>query len=218
MIHWFLEGGPVMWPLLVCSVIAVAVIFERARFWVAARRRRDPAAIHRLLHLVERGLFENAKVQAQSSQDPAARVLAYGLSHHHFSLEGALEVAANAEYKQMKRYLGALDTIITVAPLLGIFGTITGILVAFSALEGRIPDPQVVAAGIAQAVITTVAGLAIAIPAVVAYNFFVAKVEEAAGELSAHVTQCQIVYEKGRRRVPSDLAAVETSGQAPQGW
>ena len=200
MIHWFLKGGPVMYPLLLCSIIALAVIIERVLFWLKERRMREPQLVHKLLHLTERGLFDEARASAQGTHDPIVRILVNGLSHHHFSLEGAWEVAVDAELKRMKRYLGVLDTIITVAPLLGIFGTVTGILVAFGALEGRIPDPKIVASGIAQAVITTVAGLAIAIPTVIAYNYFCAKVEEAASQISAHVTNFQILYHKGTVR------------------
>ena len=198
--HWFLKGGPVMWPLLLCSVIAVGVIIERLIFWFQEHSAQDSALVHKLLHLTERGLFEQAAAAAQGSRDGVARILVNGLSHHHLSLEGALEVAVQAELKRMKRYLGVLDTIITVAPLLGIFGTVTGILVAFGALEGRIPDPKVVASGIAQAVITTVAGLAIAIPTVVAYNYFCAKVEDMASQISTHVTNFQILYQQGKTK------------------
>ncbi|MBI4597611.1 MAG: MotA/TolQ/ExbB proton channel family protein [Candidatus Omnitrophica bacterium] len=198
--HWFVKGGPVMWPLLLCSIIALGVVIERMVFWVMERQAQDTALIHKLLHFAEGGLFDEASAAAQGSQDAVARILVNGLSHHHFSLEGALEVAVQAELKRMKRYLGVLDTIITVAPLLGIFGTVTGILVAFGALEGRIPDPKIVASGIAQAVITTVVGLAIAIPTVVAYNYFCAKVEDAASQISTHVTNFQILYQKGRSK------------------
>lgn len=198
--HWFVKGGPVMWPLLLCSVIAFGVIIERVVFWIKEQAGQNTTLVHKLLHLAERGLFDEAATAAQGSQDAVARILVNGLSHHHFSLEGALEVAIQAELKRMKRYLGVLDTIITVAPLLGIFGTVTGILVAFGALEGRIPDPKVVATGIAQAVITTVAGLAIAIPTVVAYNYFCAKVEEMASQISTHVTNFQILYLAGRAK------------------
>lgn len=198
--HWFLKGGPVMWPLLFCSVVALAAIIERALFWIKEGRTRDQQLVHRMLHLAERGLFEEAVASAQAAQDPVARIVKHGLSHHHFSLQGALEVAVQAELKRMKRSLGILDTIITVAPLLGIFGTVTGILVAFGSLEGRIPDPRVVSAGIAEAVITTVAGLAIAIPTVVAYNYFCARVEDASGRISTEVTNFEIVYQKGMKR------------------
>jgi len=196
--QWFLKGGPVMWPLLVCSIIAIAVMLERLVFWIQEQRSQHAALIHKLLHLTERGLIDEALAAAKGTQDAIVRILVNGLSHHHFSLEGALEVAVHAELKRMKRYLGVLDTIITVAPLLGIFGTVTGILVAFGALEGRIPDPKIVASGIAQAVITTVAGLAIAIPTVVAYNYFCAKVEDAASRMSTHITNFQILYQKGK--------------------
>ncbi len=198
--HWFVKGGPVMYPLLLCSIIALTVIIERLLFWVKERSAQDTSLIHKLLHLTERGLLDEAIASAKASQDAVARILLNGLSHHHFSLEGALEVAVQAEVKRMKRYLGVLDTIITVAPLLGIFGTVTGILVAFGALEGRIPDPKIVASGIAQAVITTVAGLAIAIPTVIAYNYFCAKVEDAAGRISTHVTNFQILYQKAKAK------------------
>ena len=205
---WFVRGGPVMWPLLVCSIIALAAMLERAAFWVRERRTRDEKLVHKLLHLTERGLLDQAAGAAAGSRDAVARVLLNGLAHHHFSLEGALEVAVQAELRRMKRALGVLDTIITVAPLLGIFGTVTGILTAFSALEGRIPDPRTVSAGIAEAVITTVAGLAIAIPTVIAYNYFCARVEEAAAQLSTHITNFQILYQKGRARKPGAEAAV----------
>lgn len=198
--HWFVKGGPVMWPLLLCSIIALAAVIERILFWITERRTRDAHLIHKLLHLTERGCFEEAIAAATGSHDPVVRILTNGLSHHHFSLEGALEVAIQAELRRMKRSLGVLDTIITVAPLLGIFGTVTGILTAFGALEGRIPDPRVVASGIAEAVITTVAGLAIAIPTVVAYNLFSARVEEAAGEIATHVTNFQMLCQKAKAK------------------
>jgi biopolymer transport protein ExbB len=198
MMHWFVKGGPVMWPLLACSIVAVAAMLDRILFWSRERRTRDPQLIHKFLHLTERGLFDEAVSEGTGSRDAVARILVNGLTHHHFSLPGALEVAVNAELRRMKRSLGLFDTIITVAPLLGIFGTVTGILSAFSALEGRIPDPRTVSGGIAEAVITTVAGLAIAIPSVIAYNYFCAKVEEAAAEISTHVTNFNILYEKGK--------------------
>ncbi len=209
--HWFLKGGPVMWPLLLCSIIALAVILERIAFWVHERRTHNPELVRRLLQLTERGQLKDATAAAQGSHDPIARVLAHGITHHDFSLEGALEVAALAEVKRMKRSMAILDTIITVAPLLGIFGTVTGILVSFGALEGRVPDPKVVAAGIAEAVITTVAGLAIAIPTVVAYNYFTSRIEEAVSELSTHVTNFQIVYQTRKQRGRS----ADESGWAP---
>jgi biopolymer transport protein ExbB len=206
--HWFLKGGPVMWPLLLCSVIALAAILERFGFWWRERRTQEDPLIHKLLHLTERGLFEEAIRAGGGSRDAIVRILVNGLSHHHFSLEGALDVTVQEELKRMKRSLRILDTIITVAPLLGIFGTVTGILSAFGSLEGRVPDPQVVSAGIAEAIITTVAGLAIAIPTVIAYNYGCARVEDSAGRISTHVTNFQILYQKGRTKHAGEPVSV----------
>jgi biopolymer transport protein ExbB len=206
--HWFVKGGPVMWPLLLCSVIALGAILERIHFWWRERRTDDDQLIHKLLHLTERGLLDEAVRAASGSRDAAARILANGLSHHHFSLEGALDVAVQTELKRMKRSLRILDTIITVAPLLGIFGTVTGILSAFGSLEGRVPDPQMVSAGIAEAIITTVAGLAIAIPTVIAYNYGCARVEDSAGRISTHVTNFQILYQKGKAKHAGEPVSV----------
>src|SRR3989304_5595696 len=102
MIHWFVKGGPVMWPLLLCSIIALGVIIERLIFWIRERRTHDPKLLHRLLHLAERGLFDEAASAARNPQDAVARILVNGLSHHHASLEGALEVAVHGELKRMK--------------------------------------------------------------------------------------------------------------------
>jgi len=208
MLHWFVKGGPVMYPLLLCSIIATAVIIERMLFWLRERQAETTPRIHKLFHLTERGLFDEAVQEARGTRDPVARIILNGLSHHHFSLEGALEVAVSAELKRMKRYLGILDTMITVAPMLGIFGTVVGILAAFSSLEGRMPDPRIVSAGIAAAIITTVAGLAIAIPTVVAYNYFCARVEDAAGRMASHVTNFQILYQKGRAKHAGEPVSV----------
>ena len=83
--HWFVKGGPVMWPLLLCSIVALGVSVERLLFWIQERRIRDTERVHKLLHLTERGLFEEAAREAKASRDPVARILVNGLRHHHFS-------------------------------------------------------------------------------------------------------------------------------------
>lgn len=203
---WFIHGGPVMWPLLLASIIALALAVERAHFWWKDSKSHDPQTIHRILHLTERGLLGEAALSAKRSSDAVVRILDKGLSRH-FSLQRALEIGVNVELKRMKRFMGALDTIVTVTPLLGIFGTVLGILHAFGALEGRIPDPQIVSAGIAVAVVTTLFGLGIAIPTIIAYNTFSGKLEDAASRISTEVTNFQILYEKGKQK--ADLISAE---------
>jgi biopolymer transport protein ExbB len=109
----------------------------------------------------------------------------------------AMEAAAVDELKRMRRHLGVLDTMITVAPLLGIFGTVIGIITSFDVLGSTgIEHPQQVTAGIAQALITTATGLGIAILSVFPYNYFNSRVENAAHAIEKHATMLEIVYEK----------------------
>jgi len=120
-----IKGGPVMVPLLACSIISLAVVIERMIFW---RRARSRAPVEELLQLVERGEFAKATELGRKLDLPAARVLTAGLAHRNPSLVKALEVAAQAEIPVLKKRLTILDTIITLAPLLGLLGTITGMM------------------------------------------------------------------------------------------
>ena len=108
-----------------------------------------------------------------------------------------MEAAAADEIKHMRRFMGVLDTMITVAPLLGIFGTVLGIITSFEVLgSAGIEHPQAVTGGIAQALITTAAGLGIAILSVFPYNYFSSRVENAAMLIEKYATSLEIVFEK----------------------
>ena len=186
-------GGPVMYPLLVCSVIALTVVTERFFFWMKLRRDRDPSQVQRILDLVQQGKVPQALEWSRSLKDPVARVLTKGLEHWPDFVSSALEAQVQEELRPMRRYLGILETMITLAPLLGIYGTITGIIRAFGFLShAGIPDPQLVAAGIAEALITTAAGLTIAILSIPPYNFFAAKTEEIAHDIERQATGLEL--------------------------
>jgi len=195
--------------LLLCSLVSLTIIIERIIFWIKERRGRDVKVLHRLLHLVEHGLYEDAKTTGKDSHDYLVRIFLFSIPHHHLSLEGALEMAATRELKRMQQYLPVLDTIITASPLLGILGTVTGIFSSFNVLGGSaIIAPDIVARGIAEALITTVTGLAIAIPTLIFYNYFCSKVEAVATETEAALTNFKIVYQKGKVRkdeAPSNI-------------
>jgi len=119
-----IKGGIVMIPLLLCSVIALAVTIERFIYW---RQIRSKKPVEQMLEAVEQGKFPEALSQGKGSPLPAARVLAAGLAHRNPSYSKAMEVAPQAEMPILKRRLVILDTIITLAPLLGLLGTIVGI-------------------------------------------------------------------------------------------
>jgi len=185
-----------MWPLLACSLISLTVIIERAVFW--ARQRRQPALMTEMFRLTEEGRFEDARARGAESRDVAVRMLVAGLvSRKHGFVEG-MEVAAAEEVDRQKRGLGILDTIITLSPLLGIFGTVTGIIQAFDFLSLKgVPDPQAVTAGIAEALITTAAGLTVALMTLIPYNAYVHRVERSAQILGQIGTQFEMAYRQG---------------------
>lgn len=192
-----LSGGPVMAPLLVCSLVAVTVVIDRALFWIALLQRRNPALLDEVMTLCESGDWEAIRQKTAGTRDDTIKIIITGILHRDFSMTKAMESAAADQIKRMRRFMGVLDTMITVAPLLGIFGTVTGIIQSFEALGAMGAErPVEVTAGIAQALITTAAGLAIAILSVIPYNFFDSLCEQAALRIEKYATSLEIVYEK----------------------
>ncbi|HFQ80529.1 MAG TPA: MotA/TolQ/ExbB proton channel family protein [Desulfobacterales bacterium] len=197
MLEYFYRGGPVMYPLLACSVIAFTVIIERFMFWSGVDMNRNQTLVDDVLELCRRGEWEKVRVKVSGSKDYVIRILVAGILHRDFSMIKAMEAAAGDELKRMRSYMVVLDTMITVAPLLGILGTVTGIITSFNMMGGAgVEHPQVVTAGIAQAMITTAAGLGIAISSVFPYNYFNSRVENAALRIEKYATSLEIVYEK----------------------
>jgi biopolymer transport protein ExbB len=197
MMDIFIKGGPVMYPLLFCSIIALTVIIERLLFWIREDMRRNQALVDQVLDLCRSGDWGKVKEKVAGSRDFVIRILVGGILHREFSMTKAMESAAVEETKRMRRYMGVLDTMITVAPLLGIFGTVIGIITSFDLLgTSGIEHPKAVIAGIAQALITTAAGLGIAILSVFPYNYFNTRVENAALTIEKYATSLEIVYEK----------------------
>ncbi len=197
MIDVFLKGGPIMYPLLFCSILALTVIIERSIFWIFEDHRRDQALVNEVLALAELGDWEAVRARIGGSKDFVIRILVAGILHREFSMAKAMETAAGDEIDRMRRHLSILDTVITVSPLLGIFGTVIGIILSFEILgSAGIEEPQAVTAGIAQALITTASGLGIAILSVFPYNYFNARVERAAAYIEKYATSLEIVYEK----------------------
>ncbi|HEY2329751.1 MAG TPA: MotA/TolQ/ExbB proton channel family protein [Verrucomicrobiae bacterium] len=198
MIKIFLNGGPIMWPLLLCSIVAVATVLERFFFIARERSRRQPQVVEDILQRVEHHDLEGAAKAGKDSRDFVARVLTYALAHRAESFSNAVLRAANRELKNFNCGLSVLDTIVTLAPLLGLLGTVTGMIHAFGLLGGRELDaPQAITGGIAQALIATAFGLGIAITALIPFNYLNARLEEArhdiedaASQLELHLDQC----------------------------
>jgi len=196
MIAIFKSGGPVMIPLLACSLLSLTVIIERGIFWALVGMRANQDLINRVMALCQKGDWDSVREAVAGSQSYVIRILISGILHRKYSMVKAMETAAADEIARMRRYMGVLDTIITVAPLLGIFGTVLGIIDSFEMLDGGFDHPEAVTAGIAQALITTASGLGIAIFTVFPFNYFNARVERAVRFIEKYATSLEIVYEK----------------------
>ena len=197
MLEIFKSGGPVMYPLLACSVIVLTVVIERVMFWIRLDMLRNQPLVNEVLELCRAADWESVKAKVAGSKDYLVRILVSGILHREFSMTKAMESAAADEVKKMRRYMSALDTMITVAPLLGIFGTVLGIITSFEMLGSTgIEHPEAVTAGIAQALITTAAGLGIAILSVFPYNYFNSRVAGTVLDIEKYATSLEIVYEK----------------------
>ncbi|MBW2057252.1 MAG: MotA/TolQ/ExbB proton channel family protein [Deltaproteobacteria bacterium] len=205
------RGGPIMYPLLACSIVAVAIIFERAVFWLRIQHNSDRRLAFRILELAEKEIYGEAYSLGKNSKDYVVKMLINGIAHREYSLPRALEMAADEALKRMRRYLDVLDTIVTVAPLLGIFGTVLGIINSFDLLGlARIAQPQVVTKGIAQALITTAAGLAVAIVTLIAHNYFLSRIEGFSKEMELFASSLEIAFEKNQSRRQNCEAGGET--------
>ncbi len=176
-LDFFLKGGPIMWPIVIVTIFAVCILFERLWWWTGLARSRQPKVLDAVLEALENGDAAQAQnLCAKGASDPVLRVIYAGLNHRHASLQGALQAAAGIELRAAGRYLTAMDTIITLAPLLGLLGTVTGIMGSFQSIGGSELAVEKVTGGIGEALIATACGLGIAIMTLIPYNWFHAKV------------------------------------------
>jgi len=186
-----------MWPLLLSSIISLSVVIERMFFIIRERRRRHPALVGKLLAHVERGEIRDAMHLEKTCDDFVVRILVDGLRHRDRSFSSALLRAANQELQRFSRGLPVLDTIITLAPLLGLLGTVTGMIRAFGMLGGReLEVPTVITGGIAEALIATAFGLGIAIISLIPFNYLNARLEEARHDVEDASTHLELLLKE----------------------
>ncbi len=191
------SGGPVMWPLLGCSIVVLTVLVERLLFWLQLERKRNRPLLDEILRLAENGEWALIKEKTEGCEDHVIRVLAVGIMHRDFDMGKAMEAEARQMVKKMSQLMTVLDTMITVAPLLGILGTVLGIITSFKMLgAGGIADPKLVTGGIAQALITTATGLTISIVTVFPYNYFKSRIENGVLVMEKYATSLEVVYRK----------------------
>ena len=191
MCHILLRGGWMMIPIALCSLVSVSIIIERYFFF---RHIRVTNQTEEAIGLVREGRVEEALgiTDGMRGELPVMRVLSAGISH---SLEsaGAMEAAAATEISAMKRGLTALDTIITLSPLLGLLGTIVGMINAFNIMAtAGLGQPHAVTGGVAEALVCTAAGISVAAVTLVPYNYFLSRVERETDVIETTATRLEL--------------------------
>jgi len=173
-------GGPFMAPIIVCSIAAVGILLER--LWTLQRKRVLPEElIKKLGSFAEGGQVSPKFIDALEKNSPLGRVIAAALANRDRGREIMMERVQDTGrhvVHELERFLNSLGTIASISPLLGLLGTVTGIIRAFNAVMlGGMGDPRLLAGGISEALITTAGGLAVAIPSFIAYRYLRGKVE-----------------------------------------
>jgi biopolymer transport protein ExbB len=211
----FFKGGPVMYPIVAVLIVAVAVILERIVWWTIQTARREPHKLDEVYAALEQGNVATAINLARDSKDPLVRTVWHGLNHVHASIEGALQVASGLEIQRAGRFMSVMDTTITLAPLLGLLGTVIGIMGSFNFVGNADLAPAKVSGGIAEALIATACGLGIAIFTLIFFNFFNARVARLQFELESTSNNVILMLNSLRNRteIVSDQDARQQSPQ-----
>lgn len=179
LVQYFNDGGPLMWPLLICSVFGLTVILYKAYQFLRISGSVDPL-LHRVEECVREGDREEASRACQAFKGPIGAVINVAVlraGQAKIVIREAVEDVGMHELASLESFLPSLQTIGTIAPLLGFLGTVLGMIDAFFNIsQAGLGDPTAVSAGIAQALITTATGLMVAVPAFVFYNYFASRV------------------------------------------
>ena len=183
-------GWPI-WPLILTSIIGVAIILER--FWSLRKSQIIPdGLIVEIKTMIKQSNFDNKKVNILKNSSPLGDLLAVAIAKRKDNVEvikSALDERAGIIVHNLERYLGVLVTIATVAPLLGLFGTIIGMVELFSSFTSSGHDVAVFARGISIALYNTAGGIVVAVPAMIAYRFFRSKIDNYLNEMEHYAIQ-----------------------------
>jgi len=201
MLDVMLKGGFIMWIIALLSLIAAIIIIERLLYFRRIRTDEEKM-INRLKSTLEKGHFDEALSICENNPAPITNLMRVGIEYREYPRETVREVildAANQEVPKLEKHLPFLGTISYIAPLLGLLGTVIGNIEAFGVLGkfGAVGDPGLLAKGIAEALLTTAAGMTVAIPTVIFYNYLVNRVNHMIIRLENRVNELVLLL-RGR--------------------
>jgi biopolymer transport protein ExbB len=211
LIRIFKKGGPIMWPLLCAAILALGTVIERVLFLLNEQFKRSPQAMEEFFTAVGRGDMEGAIRISDASKFYVVRTLGYALAHRERSLANAILYSQEKELKRFRRGIPVLDTVITLAPLLGLLGTVTGMMGSFSLIGGELSAPGAITGGIAEALIATAFGLGIAITSLIPFNILNTRMEDARHEIESAAKELELLVH------PSASTGASAAHAAPVG-
>ncbi len=200
----FAAGRQIMWPILLLSFVAITVIVERLLFIFRENGSREPEVVQKMLESVEHRDIEGAVALGKKSNDFVARILVYSLTNKEFSLSNAFVRASSQELARFNQGMATLDTCITAAPLLGLLGTVTGMMRTFGSLGGGdiAAATGTITGGVAEALIATMCGIFIAVTCLLPYNYLNARTEEAKHEIADASNALELIIKKSETMAP----------------
>ncbi|GAB1431525.1 MotA/TolQ/ExbB proton channel family protein [Spirochaetota bacterium] len=213
MLDLIVKGGFVLWLIMAMSLAGLAIIIERILYFRSIKTDED-RLFQRIKGAVEKGHYDEALAICDNSESPISALIKVGLEYRSYPENVQKEIlkdAAAQEVPRLERNISALGTIAHIAPLLGLLGTVTGTMKAFGVLGrfGAVADPSILARGISEALITTAGGIIVAVPAVIAYNLLVNKVNLILLKIENQVTSLVMMINSGKRKVTSGATTVK---------